>query len=82
MKALKCGTLGASFDIDTILSERDWKWITCARQPRTFFMSILVVRRGIRRANRNAKRREERRAETVRDGSLWSFVAKICLPVS
>ena len=40
------------------------------------------VRRGVRRANRNAKRREERRAETVRDGSLWSFVAKVCLPVS
>ena len=43
---------------------------------------LLVVRRGVRRANRNAKRREERRAETVRDGSLWSFVAKVCLPVS
>ena len=47
-----------------------------------FHVAFLVVRRGVRRANRNAKRREERRAETVRDGSLWSFVAKVCLPVS
>ena len=47
-----------------------------------FHVAFLVVRRGVRRSNRNAKRREERRAETVRDGSSWSFVAKVCLPVS
>ena len=71
-------------------AQRGYSWfvytlkrITCARQPAYIFhVAFLVVRRGVRRANRNAKRREERRAETVRDGSLWSFVAKVCLPVS
>ena len=56
--------------IDTILYERDWKRITCARQSRTFFMSLSLLLGevfGAQTETRKGGKKEEQRLVSAPD---------------